>query len=110
MKKTTIALGLVLAIAAAALFVGATQLAAEDPAGDVVTQTFDVEGMTCGGCEVAVRAAVGKLDGIEKVTASHEEGTAEVTYDPDQVTTEAIVEAIKKLGYAAEPQAEDSKS
>lgn len=110
MKKTTIAFGLVVAVAAVVLFVGATQVVAEDSSATVVTQTFDVEGMTCGGCEVAVRAAVGKLDGIEKVTASHEEGIAEVTYDPDQVTTTAIVEAIEKLGYETELQADDSKS
>ena len=66
-----------------------------------VVSTFDVYGMTCGGCEAGVKMTVGKLDGVRTVTASHEEGKAEVTYDPTQVTAQQIAAAIGKLGYQA---------
>ncbi len=61
-----------------------------------------VEGMTCGGCEVGVRLAVGRLPGIETVAASYVEQRAEVTYDPARVGPEEIVAAVEGLGYEAE--------
>ena len=33
--------------------------------------TLPVHGMTCGGCENAVKRAVGAMPGIAEVTASH---------------------------------------
>ena len=66
------------------------------------TSNFDVTGMTCGGCEVGVRRVVNKLEGIEDVEASHEEGTATVTYQADTVTPDDIIAAIEELGYTAE--------
>ena len=74
---------------------------ASDAGAETLTRVFDVEGMTCGGCEVAVKRSVGKLEGVDTVKASHEDGRAEVTYDPGKVTIEQIVEAIEKLGYQA---------
>ncbi len=68
---------------------------------------FRVTGMTCGGCEVGVRRAVKKLDGIADVEASHEDGTATVTYQADAVTPEDIIEAIEGIGYTAELADED---
>lgn len=62
---------------------------------------FSVSGMTCTGCEDAIKAEVTKLDGVEQVSASHTEGRAEVSYDPGRVTPEKIREAIEKLQYQA---------
>jgi copper ion binding protein len=76
--------------------------AAEGEEERIVTATFAVEGMTCGGCEAGVELKVGRLAGVEAVEASYEEGRASVTYAPDQVTPEVIVEAIEELGYSAE--------
>lgn len=85
-----------------ALFCIGVALAASPPtASELKTDTFAVEGMTCGGCEVGVRMAVGKLDGIEQVKASYSEGTAVVTYDPAKASPKDIIAAIKKLGYEA---------
>lgn len=51
--------------------------------------TLHIEGMMCGHCEASVKEALEKLPGIETVTASHEQGTAIVTYhgelDRDQI-------------------------
>ena len=101
----------------AAIIVGAASLAgvaligtssASDVPAETVTKVIDVEGMTCGGCELAVKRAVGKLEGVDSVKASHEDGRAEVTYDPGKVTIEQIVEAIEKLGYQAELEEQSS--
>lgn len=74
-----------------------------------VTSLFRVEGMTCGGCEMAVKNVVKKLDGVEKVDASHRESQATVTYDSAKVTPAQIVAAIEKLGYTAERLREDAR-
>lgn len=58
-----------------------------------------VTGMTCGGCENAVKRAVGKLDGVAEVTASHADSAVSVTYDSDKVQVPAIREKIESLGY-----------
>ncbi len=60
-----------------------------------------VKGMTCGGCETAIKLAVKKLDGIVSVEADHKEGRATVEYVKDKVTIEKIVEAINKTGFKA---------
>lgn len=67
-----------------------------------VTSDFKVEGMTCGGCEASVKMKVKRLDGVEKVTASHKEGKATVTYDTGRVSSAEIIAAIEDLGYTAE--------
>ncbi len=69
---------------------------------ETTTSTFHVTGMTCGGCEVGVRRVVKKLEGVEEVEASYEDGTARVTYQAGEVTPNDIIAAIEELGYTAE--------
>ncbi|MGH9381679.1 MAG: cation transporter [Thermoanaerobaculia bacterium] len=71
-----------------------------------VTSVFDVQGMTCGGCEVAVKRVVKKLDGVTEVAASYREGRATVRHDPEKVAPQEIVQAIEQLGYKAKLAAE----
>lgn len=66
-----------------------------------LTSIFQVEGMTCGGCEAGVKLAVKRLDGVVSVEASYEEKRATVVYDGTKVTPQAILKAIEKLGYSA---------
>lgn len=64
---------------------------------------FDVEGMDCGGCIIATRMALRKLDGVVEADASYDEGTgggaAWARYDPARVTPERMMSAIRDLGY-----------
>jgi copper chaperone len=66
-----------------------------------MTQTIQlhVTGMTCGGCENAVKRAVGQIDGVEEVTASHTAASVGVRYDGDKVAPDTIRQKIEKLGY-----------
>ncbi|MGD9906741.1 MAG: heavy-metal-associated domain-containing protein [Vicinamibacterales bacterium] len=65
--------------------------------------TLPVSGMTCGGCENAVRRAVSLLPGVAAVAASHTAGTVRVTFDPAVVQPAAIADKIRALGYAVAP-------
>jgi copper chaperone CopZ len=66
-----------------------------------MTTTLDlhVTGMTCGGCENAVKRSLLKLSGVEAASASHAEQKVRVTYHPESVTPSAIQSAIEALGY-----------
>lgn len=61
--------------------------------------TLPVHGMTCGGCENAVRRAVGALPGVAGVTASHRDNQVVVTFDAGLVTAADIEAKIGRLGY-----------
>jgi copper chaperone CopZ len=61
--------------------------------------TLTVDGMTCGGCENAVKRVLGQLPGVANVTASHRDHRVTLDIDPTQVTRQAIEQAITKAGY-----------
>jgi copper chaperone CopZ len=61
--------------------------------------TLTVTGMTCGGCENAVKRALSMLEGVDAVTASHAGNSVSVTHDPAKVSVEAIQQKIEALGY-----------
>lgn len=67
------------------------------------TVSFDVAGMTCGGCVIGVRSILTKLEGVKTVWVTYEPPRAVVRFDGRQVTVERIVAAIRTLGYTARP-------
>ena len=66
------------------------------------TLTLTVTGMTCGGCENAVKRALGRLDGVSDVAASHAQQSVTVTFDPGRSTLDAVKERIAAAGYRVE--------
>lgn len=72
--------------------------------------TLKVTGMTCSGCEAAVRNAAKTVDGVKEVKASYDKGSAEVTYDPSKTTPEAIAKVItERSGFKATAQPDKKK-
>ena len=63
-----------------------------------MTRTYDVTGMTCGGCVRSVEAVVGKLEGVEAVRVPLDAGKVEVE---GEVAPERVVAAIEKAGFGA---------
>lgn len=75
------------------------------------TCTLKVSGMTCAGCEAAVRMAARSVEGVSGAKASYAKGSAEVTFDPGKTTPEAIARVItQKSGFKAEPMPAPKKS
>lgn len=81
----------------------ATQIAVPSArrAAAVDTVVLHVEGMDCGGCTVAVRRVLQRLDGVSKAEVSYEQKRAVVTFDPAKVTTAQMIAAIATLKYTA---------
>ncbi len=61
--------------------------------------TLKVNGMTCMGCENAIKRVLKQVKGVDEVTASHKDGKVDVTYDSDQATPATFREKIEGLGY-----------
>jgi copper chaperone len=57
-----------------------------------------VTGMSCTGCEQRIAAALGRLDGIDRVEADHRAGTVAVDHEPGQVPEAAIRERLSQAG------------
>jgi len=68
-------------------------------AAEWVEVVLDVEGMTCDGCENAIKAGVESLEGIQTVKSSHEEGWTRVKYDSNRTSQEEIEGKITETGY-----------
>ena len=58
------------------------------------TTTLHIEGMTCAGCETAVKLVLQKTPGVTNQQVSYEAKQAIVTYDPSKTTPQKIASAI----------------
>ena len=63
---------------------------------------LEIEGMSCGHCVAAVSEALRELPGVS--VEGVRIGSAEVIYEPAQVSPEQIVLAVEDAGYAAQPK------
>ena len=79
-------------------------------AGDDAKQcTLDVKGMTCGACVARVKNAVSRLQGVQTVSISLENGTADVTYLPAKLSPNDLVASIDKTGFVASLSVQQEK-
>lgn len=67
----------------------------------VDTVVLHVEGMTCGGCTIATKRVLERLDGVTKAEVSYELKRAVVTYDRPKVTVAQMIAAVATLKYTA---------
>ena len=63
------------------------------------TARLSIAGMSCARCIEKVRAALGKLEGVEELDVTM--GSATLTYYPLAVSLERITACIEALGYTA---------
>jgi copper chaperone len=66
---------------------------------NLVEVMIPVNGMTCEGCENAVKKSINSLEGIAEVSASHTDSIATVKYDKTAVTRDEIELKIAAAGY-----------
>jgi len=60
-----------------------------------------VEGLSCVTCEIPVRHALRKIDGVKSVAVSAATKTATVEYEPAKTNPEQLVATINATGYRA---------
>lgn len=63
--------------------------------------TIAVTGMHCGDCSGKVTAKLQSIDGVKAAAADYQTGTTIVAIDGTKVKADALIAAIKELGYTA---------
>lgn len=63
------------------------------------TVTLAIPGMTCAACPITVKAALGKIDGVEKTEISFKKREVVVTFDDAKTTVAALTKATADAGY-----------
>ncbi len=66
------------------------------------TVKLKTTGMHCQSCSMLIEMTVGDLDGVSEVKSDYRTGETDVTFDPERIDTEQIVDEIRKAGYGAE--------
>jgi copper chaperone CopZ len=61
--------------------------------------TLSIEGMHCGGCIRRVTAALEGVNGVE--VGSVEVGSAQLNFDPEQISADQIADAVNRIGFSA---------
>lgn len=64
---------------------------------------MNIKGMTCGGCEGSVTAALEKTPGVVKViSVNYKDGSALVCIDPSKTKAETLTQTVTNKGYEAQ--------
>ena len=69
--------------------------------------TFEVEGMTCTGCEHHIEGDLSKTNGVLASNASYDDGTTNITFDRSKVSKEKVIEVINATGYTVTGEIND---
>jgi copper chaperone CopZ len=77
----------------------ATPLAREPISRTMPTVRLTIDGMMCDGCASRVEENVGELEGVQRVDADHEEGTAAVDVQAGTSDADRIRDSVEQLGY-----------
>ena len=83
------------------VFAGSPPAVAQSANSNLQRVVIPVEGMTCATCEIAVRRALKRVQGVENAQVSVATSTATVDYEPAKTDPGQLVEAINTTGYRA---------
>ena len=82
----------------------APTLAAKGDGLDVTREAaLQIGGMWCASCAWLIEHALGQMKGVERSRVYFASDIVKIAYKPAKVAPEAFVDAIKRLGYSAEP-------
>ena len=73
--------------------------------GDSVALTFVVTGMHCNNCGMLIDDALEEIEGVERSDTDSRRGRTIVRADPTRISADAIVDAIRDVGYGASLEA-----
>jgi len=83
------------------IFAGSPSVAASIANADLQRIVIPVDGMSCATCEIAVRHALRRVDGVKSVRVNAGTKTATVEYDAAKTNPQQLVAAINSTGYRA---------
>lgn len=65
------------------------------------TAVFKINGMHCTSCALNIDMDLEETEGITESNTSYAKQKTEVTFDPEKISLDKIIEIIKKTGYEA---------
>ena len=68
----------------------------------IKTQQFNISGMHCASCAGIIERSLKKVSGVKEANVNFAAEKARVLYDYALVTTEQLINAVKKAGYKAD--------
>lgn len=75
----------------------------------MVTEKYNISGMSCAACSSAVERVTRKMEGVEESNVNLTTALLTITYDETKVTREDIVAKVERAGFGAEYHVEKSK-
>ena len=77
---------------------------------NMLSKTFEIEGMTCASCVQSIEKSVGKLAGVSKVAVNLATEKMTVTFDEELASVSNIIGAVTDTGYKAIPENSETAS
>ncbi len=68
----------------------------------MITEKYNITGMTCAACSSAVERVTRKLSGVVESNVNLTTGILTITYDEAELTQEAIIKKVERAGFGAE--------
>lgn len=75
----------------------------------MVTETYNIRGMSCAACSSAVERVTRKIEGVSESSVNLTTAVMTITYDETLVTPEKIIAKVSRAGFEAELHVEKSK-
>lgn len=63
--------------------------------------TLAMQNMTCAMCKFTIKKALQGVDGVEEANVDYDSKTADVTFNPQKTSIEALIKATTDAGYPA---------
>ncbi len=63
--------------------------------------TLDMQNMTCAMCKFTIKKALQGVEGVQKVSVDADSKTADIMFDPQKTSIEALIKATTNAGYPA---------
>lgn len=75
----------------------------------MITQKYNITGMTCAACSSAVERVTRKMDGVAESNVNLTTALLTITYDETKLTPEDIIRKVDRAGFGAELYIEKNK-
>ena len=68
---------------------------------DLKTVHLTTTGMHCGSCAMLIDMTLGDLEGVSEVKTDYTSGVTTVTFDPETISVDDLIQAVRSAGYEA---------
>ncbi len=75
----------------------------------MITQKYNITGMTCAACSSAVERVTRKMDGVTESNVNLTTGILTITYDESKIIPDDIIRKVERAGFGAELFVEKNK-